>query len=170
MTNSAAPGGVSSSYRGGAAHCGCGRNRTTSVYDSPDALRQGLTVAIAPDWLYLQADHRVLMCVLWGPKKLRAWHPGCYTALMRALRYPPADNFSSRQEDRMKMPWQVCRATVGQHDGERRWDYAYQFLLQWAMEHAAGSSPVPSPPQEESHGSRSLRPGFNDSSTTAPDD
>ena len=70
----------------------------------------------------------------------------------------------------MKRPWQVCRATVVQHDGERRWDYAYQFLLQWAMEHEAGSSPAPSHHQEESHGSRSLRPGFNDSSPPAPDD
>ena len=34
----------------------------------------------------------------------------------------------------MKTPWQVRRITVAQHDGERRWDYAYQFLLQWAME------------------------------------
>ncbi len=70
----------------------------------------------------------------------------------------------------MKMPWQVRRATVGQHDGERRRDYAYQFLLQWAMEHDAGSSPTPSHHQEEPHGSRSLRPGCNDSSTPAPDD
>ena len=70
----------------------------------------------------------------------------------------------------MKRPWQVCRATIVQHDGERRWDYAYQFLLQWAMEHDAGSRPAPSDHQEESHGRRSLRPRFNDSSTTAPDD
>src|SRR6266702_8231447 len=144
MTNSAALGGASSSCRGGDVRCGCGRNRTTSVSDSPDALRQWLTVAIAPDLLYLQADHRVLMCVLCGPKKLRAWHPSFYTVLVLALRYPPADNFSSRQEERMKLPWQVCRATVVQHDGERRWDYAYQFLLQWAMEQDAGSRPAPS--------------------------
>jgi uncharacterized protein (UPF0548 family) len=70
----------------------------------------------------------------------------------------------------MKMSWQVRRATVVQHDGERRWDYAYQFLLQWAMEHDAGSSPASSHQQEEPHGSCSLRPGFNDASTTAPDD
>jgi hypothetical protein len=34
----------------------------------------------------------------------------------------------------MKRPWQVRRVMVGQYDGERRWDYAYQLLLQWAME------------------------------------
>ena len=70
----------------------------------------------------------------------------------------------------MKTPWQVRRTTVAQHDGERRWDYAYQFLLQWAMEHKAGSCPAPSHHQEESHGSRFLHPGFNDASTPAPDD
>jgi hypothetical protein len=70
----------------------------------------------------------------------------------------------------MKIPWQVRRVTVGQYDSERRWDYAYQFLLQWAMEYDAGSRPAPSHHQEESHGSRSLHPGFNDSSTTTPDD
>ncbi len=70
----------------------------------------------------------------------------------------------------MQRPWQVRRATGGQHDGARRWDAAYPFLLQWAMEPDAGSRPAPSPPQEESQGSRSLRPGVNDSSTPAPDD
>jgi len=170
MTNSAAPGGVSASCRGGAARCGCGRNRTTSVYDSPDALRQWLTGTIAPDLLSLQADHRGLMGVLCGPKKSRAWHPSGCTALVLALSYPPADNFSSRPEERMKMPWQVCRATVVPHDGARRGDEAYPFLLQGAMEHAAGRRPAPSHHQEEAHGSRSLRPGCNDSSTPAPDD
>ena len=29
----------------------------------------------------------------------------------------------------MKTPWQVRRTTVAQYDGERWWDYAYQFLL-----------------------------------------
>ena len=70
----------------------------------------------------------------------------------------------------MKMPWQVRRATVVQHDGERRWDYAYQFLLQWAMEHTTGNSPVPAHPQEDSHGSGSLHTCLDQSSTTAPDD
>ena len=70
----------------------------------------------------------------------------------------------------MKMPWQVRRATVVQHDGERRWDYAYQFLLQWAMEQTAGKSPAPSHHQEESHGSRSLHACLDQSSATASDD
>ena len=170
MTNAAAPGGVSSSCHGGDARCGCGRNRTTRVSESPDARRQWRTVAIAPDLLYRQADHRVLMGVLCGPQKLRVWHPSCDTAGVLALSYPPADHFASRQAARMQRPWQVCRATVVHQDGERRWDDAYQCLLQWAMEHAAGSRPAPAHHQEESHGRRSLRPGCNDASTPAPDD
>jgi hypothetical protein len=70
----------------------------------------------------------------------------------------------------MKRPWQVRRVMVGQDDGERRWDYAYQFLLQWAMEHAAGTSPAPLHQQEESHGSRSVRPCLDTPSATAADD
>ncbi len=70
----------------------------------------------------------------------------------------------------METPWQVRRTTVAQHNGERRWDYAYQFLLQWAMEHEAGQGPAPSHDQEDTHGSRSLRPCLNQPSTTATDD
>ena len=70
----------------------------------------------------------------------------------------------------MKTPWQVHRTTVARHDGERRWDYAYQFLLQWAMEYTAGNSPAPSHHQEEPHGNRSVRPCLDDSSATAADD
>jgi hypothetical protein len=71
----------------------------------------------------------------------------------------------------MKTPWQVRRTTVAQHDSERRWDYAYQFLLQWAMEQTAGKSPAPSHPQEEeSHGSRSLHACLDQSSAPASDD
>jgi hypothetical protein len=69
----------------------------------------------------------------------------------------------------METPWRVSRTPVPQHDGERRWDYAYQFLLQWAMEHEAGKRPAPSPDQEDNHGNRSLRPCLDQPSTTAPD-
>ena len=70
----------------------------------------------------------------------------------------------------MKIPWQVRRTTVAQHDGARRWDDAYQFLLQWTIEHEAGHHPAPSHPQEDTHGSRSVRAGLHAPSTTAPDD
>lgn len=67
----------------------------------------------------------------------------------------------------MKTPWEVRRTTAAQHDGERRGDYASQFLLQWAMEHEAGKGPAPSHDQEDHHGSRSLRPCLEQPSTTA---
>ena len=70
----------------------------------------------------------------------------------------------------MNTAWQVRRTSVAQHDGERRWDYAYQFLLQWAMEHDSRLCPAPSHPQEESHGSRSLCPCLDQPSATAADD
>jgi uncharacterized protein (UPF0548 family) len=70
----------------------------------------------------------------------------------------------------MKTPWQVRRTTVAQHDGERRWDDAYQCLLQWAMAHEAGYCPTtPSHPQEEPHGSRSLCLCLDEPSATAAD-
>ena len=43
----------------------------------------------------------------------------------------------------MKTAWQVRRTTRAGTDGERRWDYAYQFLLQWAMADGAGVLPAP---------------------------
>src|SRR5438128_2013677 len=147
MTNAAALGGASSSCRGGAVRGGGGRQRTTSVSESPDALRQWLTVAMAPDWLSLQAAHRGLRGVFGGPKKRRAWHPSFDTVGVLALRSPPADHFASRQEERLQRPWPGCRATVVQPDGARRWDDVYPCLLPWAMEHDAGSRPASAPPQ-----------------------
>ena len=70
----------------------------------------------------------------------------------------------------MHTDWHVHRTVSAQNDGERRWDYAYQFLLQWAMEQTAGKSPAPSHHQEDSHGSRSLHPCLDTSSATAADD
>ena len=34
----------------------------------------------------------------------------------------------------MKREWQVHHAVAEYPDGQRRWDYAYQFLLRWMME------------------------------------
>ena len=67
----------------------------------------------------------------------------------------------------MKTPWEVHRSTVAQPDGERRWDYAYQFLLQWAMEDDADNGSAPLQPQEDRYGNRSLHPGLDKPSTTA---
>ena len=67
--------------------------------------------------------------------------------------------------------WQVTRSLSARSDGERRWDYAYQFLLQWAMEPDTDTQSVSEPSQqEESHGDRSVSSGFDPSPTTGSDD
>src|SRR4029453_6003611 len=77
---------------------------------------------------------------------------------------------SHTQEELMHTGWHVHRTVRAQNDGERRWAYAYQVLLQWAMEQTAGKSPAPSHPQEEAPGSRSLHACLDQSSATAADD
>jgi hypothetical protein len=69
----------------------------------------------------------------------------------------------------MKTAWQVRRTSVPQPDAERRWDYAYQFLLHWAMEPGAGRQPTPALQQEDPYGSRSVRSGLNVPAATATD-
>ncbi len=49
----------------------------------------------------------------------------------------------------MKSKWIVHRTTVARLDGQRRWDYAYQFLVRWAMEQETGSKLSEIPRQEE---------------------
>jgi hypothetical protein len=67
--------------------------------------------------------------------------------------------------------WRVTRSGIARSDGERRWDYAYQFLLQWAMDSDTDTQSVSAPAQqEESHGNRSVCPGFDASPTTGSDD
>jgi hypothetical protein len=70
----------------------------------------------------------------------------------------------------MKTRWQVHRTVRAQSAGERRWDYAYQFLLQWTINADAGTTPVSAAPQEEPYGSRSLCPCLYNSSTVPSDD
>jgi hypothetical protein len=69
----------------------------------------------------------------------------------------------------MHTGWHVHRTVRAQNDGERRWDYASQFLLQWAMEQTAGKNPAPSHHQEDSHGRRSIPPCLDASAATAAD-
>ncbi len=57
--------------------------------------------------------------------------------------YPPAYGPAPRQEERMSTEWQVRRTGTARDDGQRRWDAAYQCLLQWTMAQTAGSPPVP---------------------------
>ena len=70
-----------------------------------------------------------------------------------------------------KQSWQVSRSGIARSDAERRWDYAYQFLLQWAMEIDTGTQPVPSAhTQEDTHGNRSVCPRLDQPPATRPDD
>jgi hypothetical protein len=68
----------------------------------------------------------------------------------------------------MNTPWQIRRRVIARSDGERRWDAVSQCLLQWAMDHDAGTYPVPSHQQEESHSSHSLWPCLDHPATTNP--
>ena len=61
----------------------------------------------------------------------------------------------------MKHQWQVQRFFLARADGQRRWDQAYQCLLQWTRETHS---------QEEDHGRRAIRPGIDPSPAASPDD
>jgi hypothetical protein len=69
----------------------------------------------------------------------------------------------------MKPAWKVRRTVAARDDGQRRWDYAYQFLLQWAMDSSAESCSAPTP-QEEGNERGDLRSGLDPATTTGPDD
>jgi hypothetical protein len=67
----------------------------------------------------------------------------------------------------MKRHWQVRRQTAPHPDGQRRWDRAYQLLLQWEQARLMALTPereqISEPPQEGSHerASSHLRPGIH---------
>ena len=69
----------------------------------------------------------------------------------------------------MKPVWKVRRTVAACDDGQRRWDYAYQFLLQWAMDSSADTYSAPTP-QEEGNERGDLRPGLDPATTTGADD
>jgi hypothetical protein len=70
----------------------------------------------------------------------------------------------------MKTAWHVRRTTRAGADGERRWDYAYQFLLRWAMTDAASEVPAPVHYKKEAdHGNRAVCPSLDQSSTPYAD-
>ena len=70
----------------------------------------------------------------------------------------------------MKSQWCVSRAVAGRNDGQRRWDCAYQSLLCWVMEHAAGVAPAPSHLQEDRHGDCLVRSSFDQPPAADADD
>ena len=70
----------------------------------------------------------------------------------------------------MKQKWDVQRTLVKRIDGQRRWDIAYQRLLQWASEveavPAEGTPDITT--QEEQNESCHLCSCFNLTPTTEP--
>jgi hypothetical protein len=57
----------------------------------------------------------------------------------------------------MKKEWQVRRSVAECPDGQKRWDYTYQFLLRWMMEQQTAEKQSPeSPRQETDHENRPL--------------
>lgn len=69
--------------------------------------------------------------------------------------------------------WMVQRQSVGHPTAQRRWDRAYQRLLQ-ATAAPTSKSTLPTAPwdamEESDHASSRLRPGFEPASGPGPDD
>ena len=70
----------------------------------------------------------------------------------------------------MKSAWKVHRTVAARADGQRRWDYAYQFLLQWMADVSITQFSAHIPQQEEGNARGTLRPGLDRTSTTGSDD
>lgn len=68
----------------------------------------------------------------------------------------------------MKSELSVSRSTIARPDGQRRWDYAYQFLVRWAMEQETDSNPLPKQ-EEHQNGSSPICSSFDQWSTTKSD-
>ena len=67
----------------------------------------------------------------------------------------------------MKSKWSVSRSTLARPDGQRRWDYAYQFLVRWAIEQETASKPNPLAKQEEhENGSSPICSSFDPATTS----
>ena len=65
--------------------------------------------------------------------------------------------------------WQLKRNFIARTDGQIRWDYVYQYLLQWAMALTADQPSASTQSQEEQHGNRSLRSRLNSTATKQSD-
>lgn len=70
----------------------------------------------------------------------------------------------------MSKPWHVKRTVIARQDGQRRWDYAYQFRLLWVLASEAGSLSARSNQQEDANERRRLCPRFGRPSTPSSDD
>jgi hypothetical protein len=74
------------------------------------------------------------------------------------------------QEEQVKRKWTVRRSLVQREDAQRRWDIAYQRLLQWTHEVATvpDESTVPITTQEVNDESRHLYTRIDLATTTKP--
>lgn len=68
----------------------------------------------------------------------------------------------------MNHQWQLTRSFEARPDGQRRWDYAYQFLLHWAIEQTADSPSASSHLQEDCHANCHLCSRLKSASTATP--
>jgi hypothetical protein len=64
----------------------------------------------------------------------------------------------------MKREWQVHRTVAEYPNGQRRWDYVYQFLLRWTMAQTVEPQSIELPNQENDHEGRPLCSSINQSS------
>jgi hypothetical protein len=69
----------------------------------------------------------------------------------------------------VKPAWKVRRTGTARDDGQRRWDYAYQFLVQWATDSSADTHSAPTQ-QEEGNERGTLRPGLDPTPRAGSDD
>ena len=66
----------------------------------------------------------------------------------------------------MKHAWKTRRTLLPQADGQRRWDQAYQLLLQWTQ---ASVPPPPQTTEEVAHVSSDLCAGLDPKASADPD-
>ena len=65
--------------------------------------------------------------------------------------------------------WKVYRCAVEREDGQRRWDEAYQFLLQCMIENREKTLDEKSQEQEEQNGSSTVCSCINHTATNGSD-
>lgn len=70
----------------------------------------------------------------------------------------------------MGAAWPVRRTTRADDTGQRRWDVAYQCLLQWSARSAAAvQREGPAPGEEDEDGRGLVRAGLDQAATADPD-
>jgi hypothetical protein len=71
----------------------------------------------------------------------------------------------------MSVPYLITRTRLARPDGARRWDRAYQLLLQWGNQQSMGANCAPITTQKEYQDERRLLcAGLDPSSTNHPHD